>query len=59
LASQSGIGEGTASYNGFHLKTMDSHGGWVMSRLDLVRFADAIDGREAEILKAIANPLGV
>jgi hypothetical protein len=37
---------------------MDSHAGWVMTSKDLVRFADAIDGREAEILKAIANPPG-
>ncbi len=39
------MGEGTAAYNAFHLKTMDSHAGWVMTSLDLVRFADAIDGR--------------
>jgi CubicO group peptidase (beta-lactamase class C family) len=45
VPSQSGVGEGTLSYNAFHLGTMDSHGGWVMTSKDLVRFADAIDGR--------------
>jgi len=45
VPSQSGVGAGKASYNGFHLRTMDSHGGWVMTSADLVRFADAIDGR--------------
>ena len=53
VPSQSGVGGGTASYNGFHLRTMDSHGGWVMTSQDLVRFADAIDGRSgvARLLK--------
>jgi CubicO group peptidase (beta-lactamase class C family) len=53
VPSQSGVGGGKASYNGFHLRTMDSHGGWVMTSLDLVRFADAIDGRSgvARLLK--------
>jgi CubicO group peptidase (beta-lactamase class C family) len=45
VPSQSGVGAGKAAYNGFHLRTMDSHGGWVMTSMDLVRFADAIDGR--------------
>lgn len=45
VPSQSGVGEGTLSYNAFHLETMDSHGGWVMTAKDLVRFADAMDGR--------------
>jgi CubicO group peptidase (beta-lactamase class C family) len=54
VPSQSGVGEGTLAYNAFHLKTMDSHGGWVMTSLDLVRFADAIDGRSGvpRLLKA-------
>ena len=29
---------------GFHLKTMDAHGGWVASAIDLVRFATSVDG---------------
>ncbi len=54
VPSQSGVGEGTAAYNGFHMKTLDSHGGWVMTSKDLVRFADAIDGRSGvpRLLKA-------
>ena len=54
VPSQSGVGTGTASYNGYHLRTMDSHGGWVMTSADLVRFADAIDGRSGlpRLLKA-------
>lgn len=54
VPSQSGVGKGTAAYNAFHLRTMDSHGGWVMTSKDLVRFADAIDGRSGipRLLKA-------
>ncbi|WDZ98196.1 serine hydrolase [Herbaspirillum sp. WKF16] len=35
---------GPESYFGFHLATMDAHGGWVASAADLVRFADAAQG---------------
>jgi CubicO group peptidase (beta-lactamase class C family) len=54
VPSQSGVGAGTASYNGYHMRSMDSHGGWVMTSKDLVRFADAIDGRSGlpRLLKA-------
>lgn len=45
VPSQAGRGTGTESYNGFHLAAMDAHGGWVMSSADMVRFADAVDGR--------------
>ena len=31
-------------YGGFHLRTMDSHGGWISSAVDLVRFTVSIDG---------------
>jgi len=31
-------------YGGFHLRTMDAHGGWVASAIDLVRFAVSVDG---------------
>ena len=30
-------------YGGFHLKTMDAHGGWIASAIDLVRFATSVD----------------
>lgn len=32
-------------YGGFYLEAMDSHGGWIASAIDLLRFATAIDGR--------------
>jgi N-acyl-D-amino-acid deacylase len=40
-------GEGTApiTYGGFYLEAMDSHGGWVSSTVDLLRFLTAVDGR--------------
>ena len=31
-------------YGGFHLETMDAHGGWIASPVDLVRFATSLDG---------------
>ena len=45
VPSQTGTGSGPAAYNGFHLQAMDAHGGWVMTSADMVRFADAVDGR--------------
>src|SRR5688572_17443027 len=40
-------GEGTApiTYGGFYLEAMDSHGGWVSSTVDLLRFTAGVDGR--------------
>ena len=32
------------SYGGFHLETMDAHGGWLASPIDLVRLATSLDG---------------
>ena len=32
------------TYGGFRLETMDSHGGWIASTIDLVRFATSLDG---------------
>ncbi len=32
-------------YGGFYLEAMDSHGGWIASAIDLLRFVTAIDGR--------------
>jgi CubicO group peptidase (beta-lactamase class C family) len=31
-------------YGGFYLEAMDSHGGWIASAIDLVRFAMSVDG---------------
>lgn len=45
VPSQTGRGSGPEAYNGFHFAAMDAHGGWVMTSADMVRFADAIDGR--------------
>jgi CubicO group peptidase (beta-lactamase class C family) len=33
----------SAPYTGFYLEAMDSHGGWLASAVDLVRFAAALD----------------
>ena len=40
-------GEGTvaANYGGFYLEALDSHGGWVSSTVDLLRFLSGVDGR--------------
>jgi CubicO group peptidase (beta-lactamase class C family) len=39
-------------YGGFYLNAMDSHGAWVGSAVDLVRFATALDGsRKPSLLK--------
>jgi CubicO group peptidase (beta-lactamase class C family) len=32
-------------YGGWSLEAMDSHGGWIASAIDLVRFVDALEGR--------------
>lgn len=32
-------------YGGYFLESMDSHGGWVASAIDLARFLTAVDGR--------------
>jgi len=40
-------------YGGFHLEAMDSHGAWIGSAIDLVRFATAVDlhASRADILQ--------
>src|SRR5688572_18651708 len=40
-------GEATApiTYGGFYLEALDSHGGWVSSSVDLLRFLTGVDGR--------------
>ena len=40
-------GEGAVpiTYGGFYVEAMDSHGGWVSSSVDLLRFMSAVDGR--------------
>jgi N-acyl-D-amino-acid deacylase len=40
-------GEGAApvNYGGFYVEAMDSHGGWVSSTVDLLRFVTGVDGR--------------
>ena len=49
-------GEGTApiNYGGYYIEAMDSHGGWVSSTVDLLRFMSGVDGRanRADILSA-------
>lgn len=40
-------GEGMVplNYGGFYIEAMDSHGGWVSSTVDLLRFLGGVDGR--------------
>ncbi|QDU30723.1 Penicillin-binding protein 4* [Anatilimnocola aggregata] len=39
-------------YGGFYLESLDSHGGWIASAVDLVRFASAFDApQKCQILK--------
>jgi CubicO group peptidase (beta-lactamase class C family) len=40
-------GEGAVpnNYGAFYIEAMDSHGGWVSSTVDLLRFLTAVDGR--------------
>jgi N-acyl-D-amino-acid deacylase len=49
-------GEGTVpvNYGGFYLEALDSHGGWVSSSIDLLRFLAGVDGRASrpDILSA-------
>lgn len=49
-------GEGMVpiNYGGFYLEAMDSHGGWVSSTVDLLRFLAGVDGRASrpDILSA-------
>jgi N-acyl-D-amino-acid deacylase len=49
-------GEGTvpANYGGYYLEPTDSHGGWVSSTVDLLRFMVHVDGRDSppDILSA-------
>lgn len=42
-------------YGGFNLEAMDSHGGWIASAIDLVKFANAIDGRRGKPLLSRAS----
>jgi CubicO group peptidase (beta-lactamase class C family) len=57
VPSQTGIGSGPTSYNAFHMRAMDAHGGWVMTSADMVRFADAVDGRSG--VPALLTPATV
>ena len=39
-------------YGGFHFTTMDAHGGWIASPIDLVRFVTALDAsKSSQMLK--------
>jgi N-acyl-D-amino-acid deacylase len=40
-----GGGPVPVNYGGFYLEAMDSHGGWVSSTVDLLRFLAGVDGR--------------
>jgi CubicO group peptidase (beta-lactamase class C family) len=40
-----GGGAVPVNYGGFYIEAMDSHGGWVSSTIDLLRFVGGVDGR--------------
>jgi N-acyl-D-amino-acid deacylase len=40
-----GEGPVPVNYGGFYVEAMDSHGGWVSSTVDLLRFVGGVDGR--------------
>ena len=42
--------EGTAPYCSFYLEPMDSHGAWISSTVDLLRFVNSVDGRRKPAL---------
>jgi CubicO group peptidase (beta-lactamase class C family) len=37
-------------YGSFYIEAMDSHGGWIASPIDLVRFANSLEGRNQPAL---------
>lgn len=49
--SNNGLGEEESPpYGSFYLKPMDSHGGWISSTIDLLRFTNSADGRRMPAL---------
>lgn len=62
-------GEGTVpfAYGGFYLESMDSHGGWLASVIDLAKFLTSVDGGPVRpdlvsgpfLLQMLAAPPGV
>ncbi|MDP8982873.1 MAG: beta-lactamase family protein [Acidobacteriota bacterium] len=64
VASVFGDGEKTPRpYGGFNIEAMDSHGGWIASPIDLVRFMMGMDGsipprvlKPASIRQILARP---
>lgn len=45
-----GEGYGSWAYGSFYMEAMDSHGGWIASASDLLRYATAIDGQRGDAL---------
>jgi N-acyl-D-amino-acid deacylase len=43
-----GVGLVPTPYGGFYVEAMDSHGGWIASAIDLVRFMTALDGHRGQ-----------
>ncbi len=39
-----------SAYGGFYLRSLDAHGGWIASPIDLVRFVTALDGSRSGAL---------
>src|SRR5258708_10477518 len=38
-------GQVPSPYGAYDMRTLDSHGGWIASAIDLVRFVNGVDGR--------------
>lgn len=45
-----GIGSVAWPYGGFYIEAMDSHGGWIASPVDLMRFVVGLDGKASYTL---------
>ncbi len=55
-----------SAYGGWNLEAMDAHGAWIVSAIDLVRFASAFDDpekcpilKEESIARMFASPVGM
>jgi N-acyl-D-amino-acid deacylase len=50
-----GEGFATLAYGAYYMESLDAHGGWLASAVDLVRFATAVDGQRGASLLAPAT----
>jgi N-acyl-D-amino-acid deacylase len=50
-----GVGYVPNAYGGYYMEALDSHGGWIATAEDQVRFATAVDGQRGKALLAPAT----